>query len=259
MAGAAGGATLGRVCGRFNLTRPREIQERFGFVDWHERRIPPRFNIAPGQEILTIVQPDPDARPLVQPALWGLAARWLPAGRRQPLAINARAETVASNGLFRGALARSRCLIPATGFYEWQTDAHGRRRPVHIHLADGQPFAFAGLWLPDQAGQPTATIITTTPNALLEPIHTRMPVILEPADEALWLDPSVSEAPLLLPLLQPYPAEAMAAYRVAPLVNAVANDGPALIEPYADQEPATDQDQQLELPLLGDDNAPAQG
>jgi putative SOS response-associated peptidase YedK len=86
-----------------------------------------------------------------------------------------------------------------------------------------------------------------------------MSVILQPADEALWLDPTVTETPLLLPLLQPYPAEAMDAYRVAPLVNTVANDGPELIEPSDDQEPATERDQQLALPLLGGDSEPAQG
>ena len=201
------------VCGRFNLTKPQEVEARFGLVDWHERRIEVGFNIAPTEEILTIVQPGQGA-PVAQLAIWGLAPWWLEPGRRKRPLINARAETVASSGLFRSALARTRCLILATGFYEWRADPGGGKSPTHIRLRGGEPFAFAGLWLPGEDGRPTATIITTRPNELVQSIHSRMLVLLQPEDEALWLDPDVTEAELVLPLLRPYPADAMEASAV---------------------------------------------
>ena len=218
------------MCGRFNLTLPAAVEERFGFVDWHERRVKPSFNIAPSQEILTIVQ-SPESPPEARDATWGFAPHWLQAGSRKP-PINARAESVASSGLFRGALARTRCLIPATGFYEWRSEPGGAgKTPMHIQLASGEPFAFAGLWTPGKDGRPTATIITTGANALMRSIHTRMPVILRREDELLWLDPEVTDVQVVLPLLQPYAAELMSAYEVGRAVNTVANDGPELIAP----------------------------
>jgi putative SOS response-associated peptidase YedK len=207
------------VCGRFNLTRPAEIEERFGFMDWHERRIEPRFNIAPTQAILTIVNAAEGGR-AVQAATWGLVPFWM-RNRPKPQ-INARLETAASSPMFRGA---QRCLIPATGFYEWRS-----KMPMHIGLQDGGLFAFAGLWLPGtHDGLPTATILTGPPNELVAGIHNRMPAILRPGDEAAWLDSSVADPPFSL--LRPLPGEVMRAYAVVPLVNSVANDGPELLQP----------------------------
>jgi putative SOS response-associated peptidase YedK len=219
------------MCGRYSLDRPKEVQAHFDFVDWHERRVEPRFNIAPTQEILTIVQ-HPDGPPEPQLASWGLRPHWLdPDSRRRP-PINARAEHVASSGMFKGALARTRCLIPATGFFEWRAEPGGKgKTPMHIQLKDGAPFALAGLWLPGKDGGPTATVITTQANTFMRSIHQRMPVILAPEDERLWLDPSVTEAEAVLPLLRPYASEAMVAWPVRPLVNAVKNDGPELLVP----------------------------
>ena len=125
------------MCGRFNLTRAGDIEKRFGFMDWHERRPEPRFNIAPTQEILTIVQRE-DGQRAVQTMTWGLVPFWM-RDRPKPQ-INARAETARSSPMYRGA---ERCLIPATGFYEWRSKA-----PMHIGLKDGELFAFAGLWVP---------------------------------------------------------------------------------------------------------------
>jgi putative SOS response-associated peptidase YedK len=220
------------MCGRYSLDRPKEVQAHFDFVDWHERRVEPRFNIAPTQDILTIVQ-RADTAPEAQVASWGLRPHWLePDGRRRP-PINARAEGIASSGLFRGPLARTRCLIPATGFYEWRAEPGGKAKtPMYIQLTAGEPFAFAGLWLPGKdAGPPTAAIITTHANELMQPIHERMPVILAPEDERLWLDPALTNPEAVLPLLRPYPSEAMTAWAVRPLVNRVANDGPELLVP----------------------------
>jgi putative SOS response-associated peptidase YedK len=220
------------LCGRFNLTRPQEVVERFGFMDWTEKRIEPRFNIAPSQEILTIVQL-PDGPAFAQTATWGLKPFWFKSTGKRPPPINARGETLTSSRMFRDALATGRCLIPATGFYEWRATGPKDRHPMHIQLTDGQVFTFAGLWLPGKrgGGLPSAAIITTVPNELMATIHTRMPAILQPADEARWLDPRLTDAQQVMDLVKPYPAEQMHAYPVSSLVNSWENEGSELIAP----------------------------
>jgi len=226
------------LCGRFNLTRPKDIVERFGVMDWSDKRIEPRFNIAPSQEILTIVQ-EPLGGPFAQMAVWGLKPFWLDQTKKRPPPINARAESLTSSRMFREA---QRCLIPATGFYEWRN-----RQPMHIQLKHGEVFAFAGLWLPPakRGGQPTAAILTTKPNELMAGIHTRMPAILRPEDELRWLDPAFDEADAK-EILRPLDADIMEAYAVAPLVNSWENEGPELIKPATD---APEQQVQMTLPL----------
>ncbi len=217
------------LCGRFNLRNPKDIEARFGHMDWHEKRIEPRFNIAPTQEILTIVL-TPEGKREVQAATWGLVPFWMRKSSSQKPSpqINARAETVSSSPMFRTALKEHRCLIPASGFYEWIREGK-TRTPMHIQLRDGGLFAFAGLWLPGKRdGLPTATIVTSQPNELVAQIHNRMPVILRAEDEAAWLDPSEQNPTRLL---KTFPTEEMRAYAVQPLVNSFQNDGPELIEP----------------------------
>jgi putative SOS response-associated peptidase YedK len=219
------------MCGRFNLSSPKEIVERFGFIDWSEKRIEPRFNIAPSQEILTIVQL-PLEQPSLQTAVWGLRPFWLQAGRPPP--INARAESLGSSAMFREA---QRCLIPATGFYEWRNG-----QPMHIRLRSGEAFAFAGVWLPStqHAASPTAAIVTTRPNELMATIHTRMPAILRPEDERRWLDPDTDAREIAAHAVE---ASEMEAYPVGRQVNSWENEGPELIAPVAPPEA------QLGLPL----------
>ena len=216
------------MCGRFSLGRPTAAAERYCFVDWHELRIEPRFNIAPTQEIVTIVQ-QPLEEPSLRIATWGFRPFWMDAKRQPP--INARAETLAESPVFREALATRRCLILADGFYEWRSvPGSGARAPIHFRLRAGAPFAFAGLWSPGRrGGPPSAAIVTTRPNDLVAPIHNRMPVILSAAHERLWLDPAVHAPEQLMPLLVPFPPALMEAYPVAPLVNAFQNEGPELI------------------------------
>jgi putative SOS response-associated peptidase YedK len=138
--------------------------------------------------------------------------------------------------MFRDAMANGRCLIPATGFYEWRTQpGSGLKTPMHIRLKSGEVFAFAGLWTPGKHhGPPTAAIVTCGPNELMARIHTRMPAILRRDDEALWLDPTFTDAETLL---QPYPADEMEAYAVASLVNSFQNEGPELIQPVTESSP----------------------
>jgi putative SOS response-associated peptidase YedK len=165
---------------------------------------------------------------------WGLIPSWAKDPGIGDRMINARAETVAEKPSFRRALQKRRCLVLADGFYEWRKEGK-KKTPLHIALKSHEPFGFAGLWEtwkpPTGETIHSCTIITTTPNALMESIHNRMPVILTREAEALWLDRRVEDPQALLPLLAPYPAEAMDAYVVSPLVNSPRNDTSACIEP----------------------------
>jgi putative SOS response-associated peptidase YedK len=150
--------------------------------------------------------------------------------------INARGETLVEKPSFRSAFRRRRCLIPADGFYEWKQNPGSKSKtPMYIKLKSGEPFALAGLWenwnAPDGSNILSCTIITTTPNALLEPIHNRMPVILPREAYARWLEPNEVNPAQLQELIQPYPAEAMTAYAVSSLVNRPENDLAACIQP----------------------------
>ena len=146
--------------------------------------------------------------------------------------INARAETLAEKPAFRNALKKRRCLVLADGFYEWQKTPTGKV-PMRITLVSGEPFALAGLWeiwdTPEGDKLRTFTIVTTSPNELLEPIHNRMPVILRPEHESLWLDNDADQG-AWLDVLRPYPSELMTAYPVSKRVNFVNNDEPAVVE-----------------------------
>ncbi len=217
------------MCGRYAIVDGERIYMRWPHVDWHETRIEPRFNIAPRQLILTIRQTD--GQPRAELMRWGFQPSWRQPGKLPP-PINAKAETLVEKPMWRSALRGYRCLIPATGFYEWRA-VPGRKakQPMHIRLRDGAPFAFAGLWTLDADDIPTAAIVTTGPNELMSSIHTRMPVILEPEDEESWLDPERRDTTELMGLLQPYPAETMEAYPVSPDVGNVRSDGPKLVEP----------------------------
>ena len=171
-----------------------------------------------------------------RPFRWGLVPSWakVPAiGNRM---INARSETAATKPAFRTPLRDRRCLILADGFYEWKRGGT-RKQPYYIKLRDGEPFAFAGLcghWGPAD-GQPLATysILTTTPNEVLQPIHDQMPVILSPSAYSVWLDPAMRDVEPVQALLTPYPADEMVAYPVSTRVNNPAYDSPECIAPLA--------------------------
>ena len=152
--------------------------------------------------------------------------------------INARAETVATKNAYRSAFKRRRCLVSADGFYEWKRLDPKTKQPVYIHRVDGDPLAFAGLyerWIDAEGHREvhTCTIITTTPNATMEPIHDRMPVLLPPARWEAWLDPSFDDVPALQELLVPAPDTLLTAYEVSTEVNSVRNNDATLIEPLS--------------------------
>jgi putative SOS response-associated peptidase YedK len=220
------------MCGRFNQTASgEEVAEAFGLDEAPE--LAPRYNIAPTQPVAVVgVQPKTGRRGLAL-LKWGLVPRESLGGERG--FINARAETAWEKPSFREAFAHRRCLIPATGFYEWQKLDAKRRRPWLLRLASGHVFAFAGLWEPPAAALPdavpTCTILTTEPNEVAQPIHDRMPVILDPSEYARWLDPAVTVPAEVRPLLRPFPAAAMTAFPVTTAVNNPGFDEPACLAP----------------------------
>ncbi len=221
------------MCGRFTLTvDPAQVQDTFSSYTFPEK-FAPRFNIAPTQPVLAIPNDDKFAADFF---IWGLIPMWAKDPSIGNRLINARAETLAEKPAFRGSLKYKRCLILADGFYEWKTvEGRKSKTPYFIHMKDRQPFAFAGLWdswnSPEGSQLKTCTIITTEPNELMSLLHNRMPVILHPRDYAKWLDPSPQTPDQLTPLLKPFPANAMDAYPVTPLVNKPANDIPELVVP----------------------------
>ncbi len=221
------------MCGRFTLTvDPAELQDQFEGISFPEKYAP-RFNIAPSQPVLAIPN---DGTKMAQFLLWGLIPSWAKDPSIGSRMINARGETLAEKPAFRGAYKYKRCLILADGFYEWKSQPGTKIKVPHfIHLKDGKPFAFAGLWDEWQAadGSPvrTCTIITTAPNPLAATIHDRMPVILRSQDYAEWLDQAPHTPESLQHLIASYPAELMEAYPVSALVNSPANDQAECVQP----------------------------
>lgn len=211
---------------------PEQIAEQFSLA--MTPQLAPRYNIAPSQPVAAARQNrDTQQRELVH-FHWGLIPSWAKDPAIGYKMINARSETVAEKPSFRNALKYRRCLVPASGFYEWQKVGKGKQ-PHYIQLMDGEPFAIAGLWEHWQSADgseiESVTLLTTSPNEVMRPLHDRMPVILHPDDYTLWLDPQTTQSDLLLPLLRPFPAEQMLAYPVSTLVNSPANDLPACILP----------------------------
>ncbi len=217
------------MCGRYVVAGHQELSERFQL-----RQIPfalfPLFNAAPSQELPVVVEDD-DGERTVRLMRWGLLPRWRKAGQANSVApINARAETLLEKPMFRPLVGTKRCLVPASGFYEWQR-AGGRKQPYFIHPRDGGLVGLAGLYDESPDGIASYAIVTTTPNELVAPLHDRMPAILRPEDEADWLSRDLTDPHAARALLRTYPAEAMVADPVSPAVNNPRNDGPELIAP----------------------------
>jgi putative SOS response-associated peptidase YedK len=221
------------VCGRFTLTiDPIDLQDAFpAFI--FPNQVTPRYNIAPTQPILSLPN---DGTNRTDFFVWGLIPSWAKDPTIGSRLINARAETISEKPSFRSAYKYHRCLIFADGFFEWQArPGNPAKLPHLIRLKSGRPFVFAGLWehwqSPDGSEVKSATIITTTSNELMAPIHNRMPVILPAHAYARWLDP-LPHAPMdLKDLLVPYPAEEMQVWPVSQLVNSPANDRPEVLAP----------------------------
>lgn len=226
------------MCGRFLLNSPAQvIAEAFGVPEPAE--LAPRWNIAPGQTIAAVRAPGEarggaGARELAW-LRWGLIPAWAKEAPRDARLINARAETAPEKPAFRSAFRTRRCLVPASGFYEWQATGGRAKQPFAIGVAGGGPFAIAGLW---EVWRPregptveSCTLLTTDANALVRPIHDRMPVILPPESWEPWLDPALRDVERLRPLLRPFPAGQMTAVAVSAWVNNPRHDDPRCVEP----------------------------
>ena len=223
------------MCGRFTQTAtPAVIAQQFNVTELP--LFTPRYNIAPSQAVAAIrIEPDTTTRTLVL-LRWGLIPSWAKDPKIGLHCINAKAETVAEIPSFRAAFKARRCLVIATGFYEWQV--HGRaKQPMWIGLKSHRPFVFAGLWEqwqpPDGEAIESCTILTTEPNELMRPIHNRMPVMLAPTAYDQWLSPTFQQAESLKALLRPYSSEELTAYPVSTLVNNPRNDVRQCLEPVS--------------------------
>ena len=221
------------MCGRYSLfTPPEDIEQRFGASFAEEFQ--PRYNAAPSQSLPVITDASPKR---IDAKEWGFVPPW--ADSRSDFGfINARAETLTEKSTFRDAFAQQsrdgfqmgRCLVPADGFYEWQ-DTRGGKQPYRVERTDGEPFAMAGLFERRETEgrtEVTVTVVTTEPNAVVEPLHHRMAAVFDPDEEDVWLsdaDPTTHRD-----LLDPSPAAQWRSYPVSTRVNDPTNDDPGVIE-----------------------------
>ena len=235
------------MCGRFTIVSPTnrivsqfEVDEVDGSVGPDE----PDWNVSPRRMVLAVR--DHDDRRVLSRLRWGLVPGWAKDVAIGDRLINARAETLAEKPSFRRAFARKRCLIPADGFYEWAVvpvaGAKPRKQPFYVHRRDEAPLALAGLWetwkVPDgvDVATPdgwlrTCTIVTTDANAVLAPVHHRMPVVLERGEWDEWLDPEVDDVGALQRLLRPADDDRLVLHAVSTTVNGSRANGPDLIRP----------------------------
>jgi putative SOS response-associated peptidase YedK len=223
------------MCGRFtNNAKPEQIKTEFKVGNKNPNLYQPRFNIAPSQMIDVVFEPETE-RTLTQ-LKWGLVPSWSKDAATAKGLINARAETITEKPSFREAFKSRRCIIPASGFYEWQKKSTGVKQPFYFYLKEKEVFGFAGLWeewLDKQTGEllETCTIITTEANEVLKPVHDRMPVILLPERYDEWLDAKVKDTKRLQELLKPYSAKEMDSHAVSKSVNIPETNSPELILP----------------------------
>lgn len=220
------------MCGRyFIVMTPAEMRNQFDYPDMPN--FPPRYNVAPTQPIPLVRMWEGKKQFVLM--RWGLLPSWVKDPKTFTLLINARGDTVNEKPAFRNAMKYRRCVIPADGFYEWKRDG-ATKRPHLIRMKSRKPFAFAGLWEtwvgPNGEELDTAAIVTTDANAVLAPIHHRMPVILPPETFDMWLDCANVSPVAASSLLVPAPADAMEAFEISPAVSRVANDGPEIQQPY---------------------------
>ena len=218
------------MCGRYRLLSTEEEVAEF-FEAERLEELHPRYNIAPSQPVPVLRQVGPGRT--ISMVRWGLVPSWAKDPSIGSRLINGRSETVLDKPSFREPFAERRCLVPANGFYEWKKVGQ-RKQPFHFGMNDGSLFAFAGLWdrwqSPDGTVLESCTILTTTPNQLLQDVHDRMPVILHRNHHDIWLTAPPAERQRLREMLVPFEAELMTRYEVSSIVSSPRNDTPACAE-----------------------------
>jgi putative SOS response-associated peptidase YedK len=222
------------VCGRYRLSRRKQIVEEYFDCTWDEPDWNPRYNIAPTQPVAVVRQNPKEPVRELSLMRWGLIPSWAKDSTVAAQMINARSETASTKPAFRDALKFRRCLIPADGFYEWMRTGKSKQ-PYCFEVNEGELFAFAGIWdrwkNPTGNWMKTCSILTTTPNAVTAPVHDRMPVILDSYGYDLWLDPGMKDVSAASDLLKPYDARLMRCYPISTRINHVVNDDPECCVP----------------------------
>ncbi|WP_419887967.1 SOS response-associated peptidase [Neobacillus niacini] len=222
------------MCGRFTLTATvDQLIDRFDIENFLlEEEYFPSYNVAPSQSVLAVI--NDGSRNKMGFLRWGLIPPWAKDMSIGYKMINARAETLTEKPSFQNAYQKKRCLIVADSFYEWKKLDHKTKIPMRIKLKSNDLFAMAGVWekwkSPDGKSIYSCSVITTSPNELVQDIHDRMPVILKPEDEKYWLDPSITDTTKLNPLLKPLDHTIMESYEVSSLVNSPKNNSIELIQ-----------------------------
>jgi putative SOS response-associated peptidase YedK len=218
------------MCGRFANTEYLNIIAEHYDIDEIYSTSEPSYNITPGNRVPAIVSGNNNR--ILKDFRWGLVPHWAKDPKIGYKMINARAETVAEKPSFKKAFSTRRCLVVASGFFEWEK-MDDEKHPVYVYLHNSKFMIMAGLHEKWVSGEDkileTCTIITTTPNSLLEPIHNRMPVILHEQDIDIWLDAKNHPAEEVTPLLKPFPSDEMAYHHVSKLVNSPRNNSPECI------------------------------
>jgi len=223
------------MCGRFtNRAKPEQIKQEFKVGAKNLNLFQPRYNIAPAQMIDVVFEPESER--ILSQLKWGLVPSWSKDASTSKGLINARAETLTEKPFFREAFKSHRCIIPASGFYEWQKKGTGAKQPYYFYLNDKEVFGLAGLWenwIDKTTGEEleTCTIITTEANEVLKPVHERMPVILKAESYDEWLDAKEKNTEKLQKLLVPYPAKEIDSHAVSRSVNVPDVDSVELIKP----------------------------
>jgi len=225
------------MCGRYTIkASKKQIEEEFKASINQEPLLKARYNIAPTQIVAVVVEVRGERR--LCGFRWGLIPSWAKDESIGNKLINARAETLAEKPSFKNAFRSRRCLVAASGFYEWQKKGAGPKQPVYFYLPEREVVGFAGLWeewIDRETGEcvESCTIITTEANELVEPVHERMPVILKPENYDEWLDETRKQTNNLQNLLVPYPSTGMASYAVSLSVNSPRFDSAEMIAPLA--------------------------
>jgi len=218
------------MCGRYTLTAPVDRLVAELGLDEVRAELSQNFNVAPTQSVAAVLAEGGKRR--LELLRWGLVPSWANDPEIGSRMINARSETAPEKPSFRSAFRRRRCLIPADGFYEWKRESGGKQ-PYYIHMNDGRPFAFAGLWESWHDDEVrSCAILTTQANALVGEVHERMPVILPAEDYEAWLDPE-AEREELVSLLRPYPGDDLETFSVSRFVNSPRNNDERCVEPAA--------------------------